>query len=142
MAEHIHYNSDNCERTIEVHTYPIQDENGRVNRVIETMLDITRRRKAESKRDRTHELLLIEQIKLRNKNIALKEILRKIEDDKILITNRISRNINMLINPLIKTLYSKTEAANHEYLSLLESTLHEITSPYIDRLESQFAARS
>ncbi len=46
-VEHIHFNKDGQPRTVEVHGYPILDENGNVKQMIEYSIDITRRREAE-----------------------------------------------------------------------------------------------
>lgn len=45
--EHEHRDEDGGIRKVEVHAYPLLDKNGQVSRVIEYMLDITDRRKAE-----------------------------------------------------------------------------------------------
>ena len=46
-AEHIHYDKDGNPRNIEVHGYPIFDGEGNVARIIEYILDITERKRAE-----------------------------------------------------------------------------------------------
>lgn len=47
IAEHIHYEDDGSLRNIEVHAFPILDSNGNVSQIIEYLLDITERKKAE-----------------------------------------------------------------------------------------------
>ena len=142
MTEHIHYDSSGNKTFIEIHAYPILDDNGRVGRVIETMLDITYRKMVEAKLAQLRKKLMAGQIRLRNKNIAIKELVDNIADEKQLIVNLINKNVNMLIKPLIKNLYSKTNAQSYEYIAQLERSLQEITSPYIDQLESQFSSLS
>ena len=46
-VEHIHYDKDDKPRHYEVHAYPIMDNKGDVNQIIEYCLDITERLKAE-----------------------------------------------------------------------------------------------
>jgi signal transduction histidine kinase len=46
-VEHIHYDKDGNPRNVEVHAYPIFDENGNVVRMIEYSLDITDRKRLE-----------------------------------------------------------------------------------------------
>ncbi len=46
-VEHIHYDQDNRPRHVEVHSYPIFNEDGDVHQVIEYTLDITERKAAE-----------------------------------------------------------------------------------------------
>ncbi|VVB92676.1 Methanogenesis regulatory histidine kinase FilI [uncultured archaeon] len=46
-VEHIHYDKDGNARNVEVHGFPIFDDNGNVIQMIEYCLDITERRRAE-----------------------------------------------------------------------------------------------
>lgn len=46
-VEHIHYDRDGAPRNVEVHGYPIFDENGAVAQMIEYSLDITERKEME-----------------------------------------------------------------------------------------------
>lgn len=50
--EHIHYNLQGEERLVEVHGYPIFDEEGNVIQMIEYSIDITARKLAERERER------------------------------------------------------------------------------------------
>lgn len=45
--EHIHYNRHGAQRVVEVHGYPIFDENGVIVQMIESSVDITQRKLAE-----------------------------------------------------------------------------------------------
>jgi PAS domain S-box-containing protein len=45
--EHVHLNADGEARHVELHGYPLFDENGEVRRIIEYTLDITERKQAE-----------------------------------------------------------------------------------------------
>ena len=47
VVEHVHYDRDGQERIMEVHGYPIFDEQGEVSQVIEYSFDITARRQTE-----------------------------------------------------------------------------------------------
>jgi signal transduction histidine kinase len=49
IVEHTHYDKDGNPRDMEVHAYPIFDENGEVAQMIEYSLDITERKKLEEK---------------------------------------------------------------------------------------------
>jgi signal transduction histidine kinase len=46
-VEHIHYDKDGNPKHVEVHGYPIFDENGNVSQMIESSIDITKRKRAE-----------------------------------------------------------------------------------------------
>ncbi|MCW4030936.1 MAG: PAS domain S-box protein [Candidatus Bathyarchaeota archaeon] len=47
IEEHLHYDEDGSLRNVEVHGYPVFDDNGKVIQMIEYSLDITERKKAE-----------------------------------------------------------------------------------------------
>ena len=47
VVEHLHYNQQGAQRFMEVHGYPIFDENGNVVQMIEASMDITQRKLAE-----------------------------------------------------------------------------------------------
>jgi len=55
--EHTHYDKDGNLRSVEVHAYPILDNNGNVVQVIEYCLDITERKKAEDTLEKERNLL-------------------------------------------------------------------------------------
>ena len=46
VVEHVHYDKDRNQKYVEVHAYPILDEEGKLSEVIEYSLDITERRQA------------------------------------------------------------------------------------------------
>ena len=47
VVEHIHFNKDGLPRIVEVHAYPIFDDNGKLSKMIEYALDITDRKQME-----------------------------------------------------------------------------------------------
>ena len=47
VVEHIHFNKDGQPRNVEVHAYPIFDDNGKLSKMIEYSLDITDRKQIE-----------------------------------------------------------------------------------------------
>lgn len=48
-VEHIHYDIDGNERNVEVHAFPIFDDNGKLFQVIESSIDITEKKKIEER---------------------------------------------------------------------------------------------
>jgi len=48
MVEHTHRSEDGSRRVVEVHCYPLLDEEGNVNQVIEYTMDVTERKRAEA----------------------------------------------------------------------------------------------
>lgn len=57
VVEHVHYDKDGNPRNMEVHGYPIFDDEGNVVQMIEYCLDITARRRAEEAMMATQEML-------------------------------------------------------------------------------------
>ncbi len=54
-VEHIHYDKDGNPRNVEVHGYPIFDSAGNISQMIEYTLDITERKRAEEKLQKSEE---------------------------------------------------------------------------------------
>ncbi len=48
MAEHVHYNEEGKPQFIEVHISPVLNDDGRVVRIVESMLDVSERKQAEA----------------------------------------------------------------------------------------------
>lgn len=57
VVEHIHYDQVGCPRNVEVHAYPIFDENGDISEIIEYSLDITDRKRAERENEEQRKIL-------------------------------------------------------------------------------------
>jgi sigma-B regulation protein RsbU (phosphoserine phosphatase) len=47
-VEHVHYDKDGSSKTVEVHAFPVFDNEGKVSHIIEYVLDVTKRKQAES----------------------------------------------------------------------------------------------
>ena len=76
---------------------------------------------------------------VKRKNIALREILSQIEEEKHDLHNQIRLNIDRSIIPSIKKL--KGRLVNHDLklLEQIQSNLEQMISPFISRIETQFA---
>ncbi len=58
VIEHVHYDKDGNTRNVEVHAYPILDDEGNVSEIIEYTLDITERKQAEAELKAAQEKLI------------------------------------------------------------------------------------
>jgi PAS domain S-box-containing protein len=57
IVEHVHYDADGNPRNVEVHAYPLFDDQGRVTQMIEYCLDVTDRKRAEEALRRSRDQL-------------------------------------------------------------------------------------
>jgi PAS domain S-box-containing protein len=86
----------------------------------------------------TNSRLETEQRALREKNIALKEVLGQIDEEKTRLTRQIKSNVDRIIMPILHKLHERLDDTNAEYVSLLENSLVDIVSPFTHGLESSY----
>ena len=65
-----------------------------------------------------------------NKNIALREILGALEEEKEAIGHNIQNNVEKLILPLLTNIRTRLSNEDHPQLDILEGHLHQITAPF------------
>lgn len=76
---------------------------------------------------------------LEETNTALKVLLRKRDQDKLEFEERILTNVKLLIEPHVESLKNSGLSPNQKaHLSLMESGLKEIISPFSHRLTSKY----
>ncbi len=127
------------------------------NQVLVHTEDITERRRSRDElqkahdelerrvRERTEELasinetLRVERESLRQKNIALNEVLAQIEQGKRQLGMQIQSNINRIALPILKSLENRVDASGAQYIELLRSNLKDIAAPLSSELEKRFA---
>ena len=77
--------------------------------------------------------------KLEEINTALKVILEKRNEDKVEIEEKVRLNINEMILPYLEKLRkSLLNELQQSYIDILDSNLNEITSPFYQRMASNF----
>jgi len=97
--------------------------------------DITERKRAERELQRIQTSLITEQVALRKKNVALKELLNQIENEKNQVRHRIKENIESIIIPLIDSIQDRFDFSDCKYLDILKESLTDICSPFIKNIE-------
>jgi|GEM_PF-3303023 len=118
--------------------------------------DITNRRQAEEALQKAHDeleervvertaelaeinkQLEVERCALQEKNTALKEVLNQIEDGKKQLSSQIQTNITKVALPILQHLKNRTDPGGQHYLELLRTSLEDISSPLVSRLETRF----
>jgi len=108
--------------------------------------DIGKRKRIEAALQKAHNELLEVNMELEVKtssleevNTALKILLEKRNEDKVEIEERLLLNINEMILPYLEKLRkSRSNELQQSYADILESNLKEITSPFYQKMASDY----
>ncbi len=79
---------------------------------------------------------------LHDSNIALKEILNKIEDEKKEQILSVQSHINRTVLPLLRKLRIGANDLQSRSLSLIINNLETVTSPFVSKIEARFVSLS
>lgn len=119
---------------------PLYDSNGIITGAIEVIRDITDRKIAEDALIKREQDLEIKSHELEELNTALKVLLKRGDEDKREIENSILKNVRELVFPYIEELKKKKyDSISTANLTILESNLRNIVSPFGHKLSSKFA---
>jgi len=116
----------------------IRDESGRITGVISSGIDITERSRMERELRLAHEHLEIDRDNLEKKNIALGEILGRIEGEKEAVKQTMIGNIEENILPVIQKVKALGNASQDALFEILEEDLRQITSEFTSGLKQRF----
>lgn len=100
------------------------------------------RKRAEEALHVLNDRLLEEQEALSGKNIALKEVLNQFEHEKKQIAQQIQSNIDRIVKLLLDKLSRSTDSRQADLIDLIRSSLNEVTSPFIGKLEQCYTTLS
>jgi PAS domain S-box-containing protein len=116
--QHLHYNAQGEQRYVEVHGYPILDDQGSVSRVIEYTLDVTERKQAE-------EALRQREEEYRQLLDALQEGIWVIDQD----------GLTTFVNPRMAEMlgYTVEEMQGQDLFSFMDERGAEITQRNLER---------
>jgi DNA-binding CsgD family transcriptional regulator len=122
---------------IEIRAIPRFDNNKQLTGLIHVVRDITKRKETEISLKRSKDELRARARDLKETNQALKVLLRQRENDKAELEEKILSNIKILINPYIKELKKMKFKSNElDYVRILESNIHTMTSSFSKKLSS------
>lgn len=121
---------------------PLRDSTGRLIGAIETTRDVSATKQLEQDLVEAKRRLEREQQVLEHKNSALQEILSQIEAEKRVVVERVQRNIDRLVRPLLRQMLSRVSPEDQKQLAVVNQQLDEITAPFVHRLETRFATLS
>ena len=100
--------------------------------------EMARRIGKATERIQIRKQLEVEQDSLRNMNIALREVLAKVQDEKRDIGEAIQANVDKIIMPILHALESEVAPEKRKYVSLIKRNLEEIITPFTSRLSKEF----
>ena len=123
-------------RNYELVSAPIRNLDGTVS-AVEVVTDITDRKRSEEALRQREAALEVRTSELEETNNALRVLLKRMNEDKRELEEKVTLNLKELILPQIKKLKScRLDAKSIVYLSFLESNLNDIVSPLAYRLSS------
>jgi PAS domain S-box-containing protein len=126
------------EMITETYKIPISEE-GKTTKIITIIRDVTERKKAEQELQQRENDLAQQARNLEELNTALKVLLKKREEDKTELEEKVLLNIKELVLPYLdKIRKSGLDESQHAYADILESHLREIVSSFSYRLSSAF----
>jgi PAS domain S-box-containing protein len=104
-----------------------------------SLRDVTERKQTEQALMEREKELKIQTGNLEEANVALKVLLKKRDEDKIELEEKILLNLKELVIPYLEKLKkSRLDEKQMAYLSILESNLNDIILPFSHKLSSKF----
>jgi PAS domain S-box-containing protein len=144
----VRYTEENAGRYFDCNLYPILDDDGNVGSFTVFVRDTTEsqqnhkalqsvRQELEHRvKQRTRELEEKAQ-NLEEVNTALKVLLKRLDEDKKAIEEKVLFNVRQLIEPILEKLKSgRLDERQHNLLDTLDSNINEIISPFALRLSN------
>ena len=129
---------------------PILSAEGKLQSYIATFTDITARKRAEKALQKAHDELErrvkkrtrereIKTNSLEEINTAMKVLLKKREEDKAEIEYNVLTNVKELISPYFEKIKkTKLDDQQEAFLSIIESNLNEIISPFTRKMSLKY----
>jgi PAS domain S-box-containing protein len=126
----VRYDHSDEGRYFDTTIYPIFGNDDRLEQMAVFTVDVTEKKKAE-------DAFMRQKTLLEEKNVALREMIRQVGDEKKLIGKQVKANVNRLLLPLVSSLKVKGAGIDATYLDLLENSLKELTSSFGQELDSR-----
>lgn len=139
IETHFHVISRNNKRhPCQVNTFPSMDNDGMIDGFVMVMKNMSALEEAGERLEAVNHELLIKESALEEKSIVLNGILGQVENDKNRMKSQISSNMEKIVVPIMQILQERIEPHNQNFISLLDSCIKDITSPFIHKLESNY----
>ena len=111
----------------------------KVRAVVVNYRDITERKRAEEILKKQERELAIKAKNLEEANIALKVLLRRTDEDRAELEEKVLLNVRDLVVPYLEKLKSSSiDETQRTFVNILESNLLQIISPFSQKMSSKF----
>lgn len=116
----------------------LKEERDLINSVAETLGRFIEKIRIQKELIRTYDELRVERRALKESNVALREVLSRIQDEKKDLKEAILANVDKIVMPILFALEANVDHKTKGYVRLIKRNLEEITSPLIDRISRKF----
>ena len=118
---------------------PLYGDSGEIIGTAGIARDITRRKRAEDELKKRERELEAKSRNLEEVNIALKVLLKRREEDKTELEEKVLLNIEELVEPYLDKLKKTSLDINQKaYINIIEAHLNDIISPFQRNLSSKY----
>ncbi|MBW1824839.1 MAG: PAS domain S-box protein [Deltaproteobacteria bacterium] len=118
----------------------IHDAEGNFKGSFAVITDISTLKKTEQLLKKKEQDLEIKTINLEEINTALRVLLKRREEDKIELEEKVMSNVKQLVKPYLEKLKStQLDEKQKTFVDILESNLEDLISPFLHRLSSIYS---
>jgi PAS domain S-box-containing protein len=129
------------ETYVDSYGVPIKDESGEIVTLIQINRDITETKTLEQALRRREKELELKTASLEEANAALKVLLKRRDEDKIELEEKVLSNVKELIVPYVEKIKkSHMDERQMGLLGIIESNLQDIIAPFSRQLSSKFSS--
>jgi DNA-binding CsgD family transcriptional regulator len=118
----------------------LQEERVLLGGIAERIGTLCARIDAEQELQESNRQLSIERLALQETNVALRQVLARIEDEKREIGHDIRANVEKILLPIIQALYASAAREQRKYIDLLRDNLEDLTSPFVNRISQAYVS--
>jgi DNA-binding CsgD family transcriptional regulator len=112
----------------------LEEERSLLNAIAELLGRTGERKQAEKALSESKQKLKTQNLLLKEKNIALREVMNQLIEEKKSLETKVMANVENLLLPLIKKLDNKGSDIEKQYLNLLEENIKQLTSSFGTRI--------
>jgi DNA-binding CsgD family transcriptional regulator len=116
----------------------LREERALLDAVAEQIGTIATRISADLELQETNRQLNLERKALQESNTALRIVLARIEQEKQGIRRDIKMNVEKILMPILQALALQVPLAQSKYVEMLQTSLEEITSPFVSQLSGSY----